>query len=296
MNHPLQPFNQPDQPGNRRAVTAEDYTPATWRVIIHPAMDGMANMAIDEAIAEAVGARRVPPTLRFYAWEPACLSLGYAQPVADVDTDRLREQGWDVVRRLTGGRAILHVDELTYSVAVPMDEPRVEGGVVESYRRLSTGLLTGLELLGAAVHADRAAEEAHGFKGPVCFEVPSDYEITVEGRKLLGSAQTRRADVVLQHGALPLGGDITRVCDALAFPDEAERKAARGRVRARAVTLSEALGHRVGMAQAVGALMAGFCEALNLTLDEGIITPAEQARAEELRSTKYAAEEWTNRH
>jgi len=253
-------------------------------------------MAADEAIAEAVGARCVPPTLRFYAWEPACLSLGYAQPAADVDRDRLRERGWDAVRRLTGGRAILHVDELTYSIAVPIDEPRVAGGVVESYRRLSAGLLAGLGQLGAAVQADRAVEEARGFKGAVCFEMPSDYEITVEGRKLLGSAQTRRTGAVLQHGALPLYGDITRICDVLAFPDETQRKAARERVRARALTLEEALGHRISLARAGEALMAGFCEALNLTLEESSLTTAEQARAEELRAARYATDEWTNRN
>lgn len=252
-------------------------------------------MAVDEAIAEAVGARCVPPTLRFYAWELACLSLGYAQPAADVDRYRLQERGWGIVRRLTGGRAILHVDELTYSIAVPVDEPRVMGGVVESYRRLSAGLLAGLGQLGAAVQANRAAEKAHGFKGAVCFEMPSDYEITVEGRKLLGSAQTRRTGVVLQHGALPLYGDITRICDVLAFPDETQRKAACERVRARAITLEGALGHRVSLARAVGALMAGFCEALNLTLEESSLTTTEQARADELRAARYAADEWTNR-
>lgn len=253
-------------------------------------------MAIDEAIATEVGAGRVPPTLRFYAWEPACLSLGYAQPIADVNLPRLRERGWDIVRRLTGGRAILHVDELTYSVAAPMDEPRVAGGVVESYRHLSAGLLAGLNRLGTAAQADRAAGEVHGFKGPVCFEVPSDYEITVKGRKLLGSAQTRRSDAVLQHGALPLRGDLARICDALVFPSEAARDDARQRVHARAITLEEALGHGAGMARVVGAIMAGFCEALNLTLEEAALTPEEQSNAEMLRAEKYSSDDWTFRH
>src|SRR5512143_2552502 len=92
------------------------YSPADWRLITHPAMDGPSNMAIDEAIAEGVAAGRSPSTLRFYAWQPGCLSLGYAQPAADVLYDRLSASGWDIVRRLTGGRAILHIDELTYSI------------------------------------------------------------------------------------------------------------------------------------------------------------------------------------
>src|SRR5690606_22324006 len=121
--------------------------------------------------------------------------------------------------------------------AAPNSEPRVAGGVLESYRRLSQGLLAGLQRLGAAVSAEKSAGEAHGFKGPVCFEVPSDYEITVSGRKLLGSAQTRRSGIVLQHGALLLYGDLSRICDALAFYDEEEREDARRRVCSRAITL-----------------------------------------------------------
>src|SRR5947207_8096194 len=93
---------------------AIEYAPAIWRVIIQRAADGPTNMAIDEAIADSVAAGDVPPTLRFYAWEPACLSLGYTQPATDVDFERLASKGWGVVRRLTGGRAVLHIGELTF--------------------------------------------------------------------------------------------------------------------------------------------------------------------------------------
>ncbi|MBP8975043.1 MAG: hypothetical protein KBH93_14345, partial [Anaerolineae bacterium] len=115
-------------------------TQVCWRLLITPPADGPLNMAVDQAIMEAVAAGRVPPTLRFFAWTPPCLSLGYTQPVADVDRARLAARGWDLVRRMTGGRAILHTDELTYSVALPATDPVVAGGVVESYRRLSAAL------------------------------------------------------------------------------------------------------------------------------------------------------------
>ena len=91
-------------------------------------------MAIDEAILEAAGHGEVPPTLRLYSWQPACLSLGYAQPFADADQAALERFGWQIVRRPTGGRAILHTDELTYSVSGPQSEPRLAGSVLESYR------------------------------------------------------------------------------------------------------------------------------------------------------------------
>jgi lipoate-protein ligase A len=273
----------------------ERYPPAVWRLIIHRTADGPANMAVDEAITEHIRAGDAPPTLRFYGWEPACLSLGRGQPVSDVDFDRLGERGWDVVRRQTGGRAILHVDELTYSIAIPQNDPRVQGYVVESYRQLSQGLMAGLALLEAPVRSEQADEGAHGFKGPVCFEVPSDYEITAYGRKLLGSAQTRRDEMVLQHGALPLEGDIGRICDALAFDSEEAREAARVRVVKRAITLGEALGRAISFEEAAAALAKGFCRALNVRLEEGALSEAEETRAEQLQAEKYTTEAWTAR-
>jgi lipoate-protein ligase A len=275
---------------------ADIYPPAEWRLIVDSPLDGPANMAVDEAIAEAVGAGRAPSTLRFYGWRPGCLSLGYAQPAADVLCEQLRAHGWDVVRRLTGGRAILHIDELTYSIVTPLDDPRVEGGVVESYRRLSGGLISGLERLGAPVHAGKSDGSARGFDGPVCFEVPSDYEITAHGKKLLGSAQTRRGGVVLQHGALPLFGDITRIVDGLVFESEAAREEARTRLLGRAITLEEALGRQIGFAEVAEALASGLRDELCLSLKPGSLSPEEQSRAEELRATKYASTEWTERH
>jgi lipoate-protein ligase A len=275
---------------------SDAYPCAVWRVIIHPAADGALNMAIDEAILESVAAGHAPATLRFFAWDPPCLSLGYGQPVSDVDSDRLAARGWEMVRRATGGRAILHTDELTYSVVAPTGEPRVEGGVVESYRRLSQGLLDGLRRLGVGADADRRAEGAAKPANPVCFEVPSDYEITANGKKLVGSAQTRRRGAVLQHGSLPLYGDIARICEVLAFPDEAAREAARKRIRRRAATLEEVLGERVEMARAVDAMTIGFATALNLDLQEQSLSPDEQQRAEALRAEKYAALRWTALH
>lgn len=101
---------------------------ATWRLVLTEPTDGPMNMATDQAIMEAVAEGRVPPTLRFFAWQPPCLSLGYTQPIADVDREQLAVRGWDLVRRMTGGRAILHTDELTYSVTVRADDPIVAGG------------------------------------------------------------------------------------------------------------------------------------------------------------------------
>ncbi len=270
---------------------------ARWRLIWEPEpQPGPWNMAVDEALLASVAEGASPPVLRFYAWAPPCLSLGVNQPYADVDEARLRARGWDVVRRPTGGRAILHTDELTYAVLAPTHEPRVQGDVLTAYRSLAQGLLAGLRHLGLPValeeHRQAWEQQRHH---PVCFHVPAIYEITVKGKKILGSAQSRKLHGVLQHGTLPLYGDITRILDALAFADESARAQARERLRARATTVSEVLGRPVSWEEAARALLRGFEEALNLVFDEQPLTPEERARAQRLVEAKYGHPDWTRR-
>lgn len=268
----------------------------TWRLLKTPPAPGAWNMAVDEAILEAVGRGEVPATLRLFAWQPPCLSLGYAQPIADVDQTRLQERGWLLVRRPTGGRAILHTDELTYSVIGPSAEPRLAGSVLESYQRLSQALLAALQRLGLAAQSqEQAGQPPTAAKGPVCFEVPSNYEITAAGRKLIGSAQARRKEGVLQHGTLPLSGDLSRITQALVFADEASRLSAAERLHSRAATLQEVLDSVITFEQAAEAFIAAFEQTLNLTLTASELTPAEQARAAALVEEKYANPAWTFR-
>lgn len=257
-----------------------------WRLIYDKPMTGRRNMAIDEAILEAIIDREAPPTLRLYAWHPACLSIGYGQSSRDADKARIAAQGWDWVRRPTGGKAILHTDELTYSVAVAGRHPFTTQDIVDSYRTISRGLMAALMHLGLMPEAN--AKDANvKTAGAVCFEVPSHYEITVGGRKLIGSAQMRRHDGVLQHGTLPLTGDISRICDALHFEDEAARAEARTRVHARALTLEEALGRVVPWEDAAEAVARGFSEAFDLEFTVGELSLGEIERAGLLEAEKY---------
>ena len=195
---------------------------------------GVNNMAVDSAIADAVRAERQLPTLRLYGWNPFCLSLGYGQRMREADVAALEERGWDLVRRPTGGKAILHGDELTYSLCLPLDHPLASGDVVESYRRISVGLLNALHCLGLSATAQhQGASAGQSAAGAVCFELSSHYEITCDGRKLIGSAQLRRKGVMLQHGTIPLRGDLARICEVLTFDSEDAREAQRQRVRER---------------------------------------------------------------
>jgi lipoyl(octanoyl) transferase len=253
-------------------------------------------MATDQAIQEAVAVGAAPPTLRLYAWAPPCLSLGFAQPVAQIDRARARSLGWDIVRRPTGGRAILHTDELTYSIVLLEGDPLVAGGVLESYHHLSQGIVAGLELLGLRVEVQPGIPLSQTEREkPVCFEAPSAYEITWQGRKVAGSAQVRRRQTVLQHGTIPLNGDITRICLGLAFQTEDARQEAREKLSTRAATLSDLLGHTVAWDDAAQALSQGMSQALGIELQTGTLSAAEQMRRDMLVADTYGSESWTHR-
>ncbi|MFN2292038.1 MAG: biotin/lipoate A/B protein ligase family protein [Anaerolineae bacterium] len=268
------------------------YPRATWRLIVDGEADGPSNMAVDEAILRAVAAGSQPPTLRFYGWSPPCLSLGRNQPLADADLTACRAAGIDVVRRPSGGQAVLHADELTYSVVLVQTDPRSEGGVLEAYRRISDGLLLGLEALGVA------AVQAVGQRGgdhastPICFETPSEYEVTVGGRKLVGSAQWRSRGGVLQHGSLPLSGDLTRIVRYVVMA-EREREEKRRLLLGRVVTLEEAAGQRLSFEDGVEAMTEGLAQVLNLELVREELSEQERASAWSLRQSRYTARDWT---
>ncbi len=285
-------MSEPAAPARREG--RPDYPPAQWRLLNTGFRDGATNMAIDEALLRGVAEKVSPPTLRFFGWQPACVSLGYAQPFSEVDVERCRADGVDWVRRPTGGRAILHTDELTYSVVLPQDDPRAFGGVVESYRHLSRGLMAGLALLrlnvAQAVPQSRPAEKRD--LSAACFDLPSHYEVTVESRKLVGSAQTRRLGVVLQHGTLPLTGDITRLANYLKLTDEG-RAGLRQKLLARATTLEAVLGRPISFDEAAQAMAAGFAAELRLELIAGDLTAQEQEWTAQLRAEHFGNAAWT---
>ena len=266
-----------------------------WRLIITSAARGAWNMAVDEAILEHIIRGESLPTLRLYAWDPACLSLGHSQQFTDVDTARLKERGWEVVRRATGGRAILHTDELTYSVIGTSEEPLLAGGVLESYNRIAQALLFAVKKLGLAVELKEGKNNESTAPNPVCFEVPSTYEITVGGRKLIGSAQARKKEGVLQHGSLPLTGDLTRICQALVFESESARENAAQRLLSRATTVESALGQAVVWETAAESFIHAFESQLGLCLEQGELSQSESGRAEELVKEKYDHPSWTER-
>jgi lipoate-protein ligase A len=283
----------------------------TWRLLIDDPADGAANMARDEAIATVHAAGTTPPTLRLYRWRPACLSLGRFQRGDAVDRAACARAGVQVVRRPSGGRALLHADELTYAVIARADQPPLDGGaILESYRRISAALLAGLRRLGAdaelapvrrADHRPLIEDRRSSILDPLssdalssvvsrrssaaCFDAPASHELTVGGRKLVGSAQTRRDGILLQHGAIPLTPHAEQLAALLAAPP--------ADLGDRMIALGEALGRPVGFSELADALVAGFVAAWGIRFERGALTAEECAIEERLRGEKYADAGWT---
>ncbi len=257
-----------------------------WRLMLDPAADGAWNMAVDEALlleAERGGG----PTLRLYTWRPHTLSLGANQRGGPkVDWTRLERDGYGVVRRPTGGRAILHAEELTYSVTAPAPP----GGTLAAYRWLAGGLKAGLASVGIEVGLEKTRRtRAAGLetRNP-CFTAAGRYELVAGGRKVVGSAQRRRGGWLMQHGSILLGGEHLRLPWYLESPDPRAEEAA---LRQATVDCSALLGRTIDAAELAPPFAEGFARSLDVVLEPGGLQPAEERRARGLRE-RFADPEW----
>ena len=259
--------------------------PLTIRRLDQGPMPGPWNMAVDDALLQACIAGAVGfPCVRFYAWEPPTLSLGMHQDVAvAADAAALRRMGVDLVRRLTGGRAVLHDRELTYAVIAPSRHGPLAGSVMAAYRRISEALVDGLARLG--LDAELSAGEAGGGPGDAspCFTRLSPCEVHVDGIKVIGSVQLQRGGCLLQHGSIPLRGDPARLARATGGAETGPLKG-----------LEDLLDRELPLPELVEALAAGFAARLDAEVIPGSLTPAEEASARHLSRTRYASREWND--
>jgi len=252
------------------------------------------NMARDEALLRKVIAGGSPPCIRFYRWKPAGLSLGRFQKIdKGVDLEACREYGVEVVRRLTGGEAVLHDDEITYSIVIPFSHPSFDGkGVIDTYKTISRALVKGLELSGvrstmAGEAPTRPDPEGQG----VCFYTPTVNEIVADNRKIIGSAQTREKLVILQHGSIPIDWNIEKQFDVMAIPVE-NRDVFTSLFRKRATTIYEQLGSRPSFEQLAGNFAKGFEEIFNTKMKPSDYSTSEKKLIEYLVQKKYGNDEW----
>jgi lipoate-protein ligase A len=261
---------------------------ACWRLIDTPPAPGAWNMAVDEALAATVAAGG-EPVLRFYRWSPPCLSLGRNQPARNrYDLQALDVRGIDVVRRPTGGRAVLHHRELTYAVAAPQ---ALFGGPRQTYAAINRALVAGLLRLGVAA----AQQPAGAGRAPVpsvspCFAQPVEGEVVAAGRKLVGSAQRRLGETILQHGSLPLHDDQSAV--AALVIGAADGGGADGGAADAPATLVDVLGREPEWSELTRALSGGFEQTLGIRFRADGLTSAEAAGAAE-GAARYADAAWT---
>jgi len=244
-----------------------------WRLIIDDDLSGARNMARDIAVLEAVSAGQSPPTLRFYGWQPPCLTLGKHQGLDAVDLEFCRRHAIDVVRRPTGGRALLHHLELTYSVIAPLGAPPLPTALQEAYRVICGGLVAACRSLGIAAELT-GGEVNLRLPNPTstipCFEAPAEGEVVVAGRKLIGSAMRAHAGCILQHGAILLDWDGRLQAGAMGLADDAS-------LRPHVTTVSAELGRAVDRREVEAATVRAFADHFSLELVGGRPTHAESA-------------------
>lgn len=241
-----------------------------WRLIETAPAPGAVNMAVDQVLVERVRAGGAP-VLRLYRWTPACLSLGRNQPTPGPSLARAAAaHGIDVVRRPTGGAAVLHDRELTYSVAVPVG---VLGSPRETYRTINRTLVAGLRRLGVPARVEEEGAARTAIAGP-CFQIAAPGEVVVGGRKLVGSAQRRDGRVLLQHGSLLLEGGQELVAELIGWQDAQATSA---------ISLADLLDPLPEWSAIVEAIAAGFAETLGTALAPDTLSPPELQRAATLR-------------
>jgi|WetSurMetagenome_2_1015567.scaffolds.fasta_scaffold03156_4 lipoyl(octanoyl) transferase len=263
---------------------------AGWTLISESApARGAWNMAVDEALFRRAEGDGAPgPFLRLYAWSPACLSLGHHQSFSEAcDPGYCASRGFDVVRRPTGGKAVLHDDEVTYSVVGRMDRPPFAGlSLIDTYGLIAEALAEGLRRGGLEVSLSQRRGSLSPAGGAPCFLVPSEKEITASGRKVVGSAQRRGQRAFLQHGAVPLHLDYEALALASAQPladAEGYRRAFAGVADLRPGLTHEGLG---------AALADGFRARFEGPWTERALDAEERELAERLRRERYETDEW----
>ena len=270
-----------------------------WRFLISGKLNSAENMAIDEAIFNCVQAGRSLPTIRFYDWEPSTVSCGYNQEVAkEVDLLALKQHGFGFIRRPTGGRLVLHDNEVTYAVIGPA-VGKLSGNVTESYSEISKALAKGLELMGIGVDFEKGSlsSELQRQAANPCFTSSSRYEMSYQRKKIVGSAQVRKNNCLLQHGSILLNYNQSKLAQILPDLTDDQKEKLAIYLRRKTIAINEILSVPKSYDEATNFFMAGFKE--NWTKDDFEIHENLDAHelevAEQLRLTKYLTDEWNQR-
>lgn len=249
-----------------------------WRLLKTDFNSASINMAIDRAVLVANSKGKVPPTVRFFGWSPPAISIGYFQSLEEeVDLDACRKFDVDYVRRITGGGAVFHEKEVTYSIVIPESHPEIPKNIVDSYGRICGALINGLKHL----------------------KIKSQYapinDIVASGRKISGNAQTRKMGTVLQHGTILMDVDVDKMFSLLRVPNEKIKDKLIADVKQRVTSIKHVLGKEIPFKEVAGAMKAGFEEEFHVELVEGTLTEEEIALTRKFEKECFSAEEWNHR-
>jgi lipoyl(octanoyl) transferase len=261
-----------------------------WRLLNFQYHNIFENMAIDEAIFHETIKSKKAPTIRFYNSQPVAISIGYFQDARkEVNIEKCYSAGVDVARRITGGKAVFHFNEITYSVVAPDQESLFPPDILGTYKMISECIACGLAYLGIKADLVESGRVLSVQKAETyCFSVPSKNELLVKGRKICGSAQVRKRGGFLQHGSLLLAFDPVKTADLLLparTPDQVEK------LKETVTAVNEEIVSPVDVREICSQLKKGFIEKLGIDLMEETLTSAEETLKNKLMG-KYNNTRW----
>lgn len=258
-----------------------------WAFIDTGLNDAAINMAFDECLINWHSEGKIPPTLRFYGWSDPSLSVGRFQKVDNkIDFEAIERHHCQFVRRLTGGSAVLHDDELTYSLVITESDPGIPKSVQEAYHILSKGVLEGYKNLGIPAEFGMEKSREKG-RTAICFEKPAIYEMIVDGKKLSGNAQTRKKGVLLQHGSVPRSINTTMLFDLFQFSSDKLRERQRLGFSRKAITIDQLTDRKVDNEMLKKAFKDGFIKGLDISLHPLKLSEDDWNEVKVLAKTKY---------
>jgi len=249
-----------------------------WRLLKTNFSTAFTNMAIDRAVLVMSSKGGVLPTVRFYGWEPSAISIGYFQSLEEeVDLDTCRKLGVDYVRRITGGGAVFHEEELTYSIVIPENHPQIPENILESYGKICGAVMRGLDNLGI--------ESKY---------VPIN-DIITGGRKISGNAQTRKSKTVLQHGTVLTDVDVEKMFSVLKVPNEKIKDKLIADVRQRVTSIKHVLGKEIRFEDVAKAMKSGFEQEFDIEFVEELLSEEEKELARKFEKECFSARNWNHK-
>lgn len=262
-----------------------------WRFIDTGEHSGAYNMAVDEVLMF----HSPVPVLRVYRWKPHTISIGYAQKMnAEVDPALCQQKGYGFVRRPTGGRAVLHAEELTYSVVGDQTLDMFGDSTLKSYKTIAIGLASSLAELGIEAELQKSKVKESALDANPCFTSAGRYEILVNGKKIVGSAQRRTEGKILQHGSMLIDKAHLDIVDVMPKLSQEGRRRMRKILMDRTTTINDELEHTVRWDELAAAMQSGFEKGLKIELKSDKLTETE-TKTVEMLVEKYRSDEWNFR-